>query len=161
MVHLKRFIKVNKINPLFKYESISEGNLNALTEMTIELWPECHFEEEKSNWKQLIGKPIHFVELAKINDVYIGFIHVSVRYEFVEGSDFEAIAYLEGIYVKPAYRKVRAANQMLTHAEKWSRMQGLKQIASDTEITNLVSQNFHKNTGFTELNRIVCFIKSL
>ncbi len=152
---------MNKLHSLFEYELLSEENLHSLTEMTVELWPGCDFDEEKSNWKKLMVKPLHFVELTKMNNVYIGFIHVSVRHEFVEGSDFESVAYLEGIYVKSAYRKVKAASQMLTHAEKWAKLQGLMQIASDTELTNSLSQNFHKNSGFTEVNRIVCFIKNL
>lgn len=152
---------MSKIHPLFEYESLNEANLYSLSEMTIELWPECNFNEEKLNWKQLISDNNHYVALAKINDSYVGFIHISIRHEYVEGADLEHTAYLEGIYIKSDFRKKGIARQLLANAEKWAKSRGLKQLASDTEITNLISQSFHEKTGFSEINRIVCFIKNI
>lgn len=152
---------MNNIHPTLKHELIAKKNLVPLAEMTIELWPECNFDEEKEQWKQLIDNNNHYVELAKINEHYIGFIHFSLRYEYVEGAEFDKVAYLEAIYIKPEYRNLGIANELLLNAEKWARSKGLQQIASDVEITNSIGQKFHNQLGFTEVNRIVCFIKNL
>lgn len=152
---------MNKIELTLKLELLNKNNLVALTEMTIELWPECNFNAEKEQWEKLIDDNNHFVELVKINEHYIGFIHFSLRHEYVEGADFETVAYLEAIYTKPDYRNLGIANKLLISAEKWARSKGLKQIASDVEMTNSIGQIFHHHSGFTEVNRIVCFIKNL
>lgn len=161
MAHLKLSIRMSKIFQSPAYESLSESNLNYLTEMTILMWPECDFYEEKHIWKQLMGDGNNYIELTKIKDSYVGFIHLSIRHEYVEGSEFEITAYLEAIYIKPEYRKNGIANQLLIRAEKWAKSKGLKQIASDTEITNWISQIFHQRAGFLEANRIVCYVKNI
>lgn len=152
---------MNKLNLNIKFEELTNANLISLTEMTIELWPECDFDEEKNNWKELISDRSHFVQLAKLDAGCVGFIHASIRHEYVEGNDFDSVAYLEGIYIRSAYRNQGIARQLLINTEKWAKSKGLNQIASDTEITNTISQDFHQKSGFSEVNRIVCFIKNI
>lgn len=152
---------MNKFNSKIKFEELADFNLTSLTEMTIELWPECDFGEEKNNWNQLINDRNHFVQLAKLDAGYVGFVHASIRHEYVEGKDFDNLAYLEGIYTRSAYRNQGIAQQLLINTEKWAKSKGLNQIASDTEITNTISQDFHQRSGFSEVNRIVCFIKNI
>jgi len=45
-------------------------------------------------------------------------------------------------------------------AEAWARKQGLKEIASDTQIDNTVSIQAHKVLGYEEVERLVCFRKA-
>lgn len=45
--------------------------------------------------------------------------------------------------------------------EKWARDKGCKEFASDCEIDNDISLQFHKAMNFTEANRIICFTKKL
>lgn len=71
------------------------------------------------------------------------------------------VAYIEGIYVKPAYQKQGIAKELVKIAENWVKEKGFTQIASDTESGNLGSIDFHTKSGFTEVERIVCFIKNL
>jgi aminoglycoside 6'-N-acetyltransferase I len=60
-------------------EPISLINLNDLTHLSIELWPECDFEEELQNWKSVLMSSNQICLLAKYNNAYIGFIHLSIR----------------------------------------------------------------------------------
>jgi hypothetical protein len=46
-------------------------------------------------------------------------------------------------------------------AEAWARSQGLKEIASDTQLDNTVSIHAHKVLGYEEVERLVCFRKAL
>jgi aminoglycoside 6'-N-acetyltransferase I len=46
-------------------------------------------------------------------------------------------------------------------AEAWARRQGLKEIASDTQIDNTASIQAHTVLGYEEVERLVCFRKAL
>lgn len=161
MVLLERSTKMNSTGSHAQGELLTEHNINSLTELSIELWPECGFDEEKQNWQFLIDNSNHFVKLAKKNEAFVGFVHASIRHEYVEGSNADKIAYLEAIYTRPQYRNIGVAGQLLVDVEKWAKSRGLRQIASDTEISNATGQLFHKRYGFAEINRMVCFIKNL
>lgn len=142
-------------------EYISASNISMLTEMTLELWPECDFEEELESWKEISNDAGNYCVLAKSNNQYAGFIHVAIRNDYVEGADFGKTAYVEGLFVKKSYRNNGIASLLLQHAEEWVKSKGIRQIASDTEVGNLNSQLFHKKAGFEEVNRIVCFLKNI
>ena len=46
-------------------------------------------------------------------------------------------------------------------AEQWAREQGCTEMASDGELDNRAGEAFHKALGYEEVERIVCFRKSL
>jgi aminoglycoside 6'-N-acetyltransferase I len=79
----------------------------------------------------------------------------------VEGAAESPVAYVEGVYVKPDFQRQGFAKKLISVAEDWAKQKGLTQLASDTGVTNLQSINFHKEVGFTEAERIVCFIKNI
>lgn len=140
---------------------LSEKTIEQLTSLSLELWPACHYDEEKDQWQLLLHAPDHFCALAKVNHGYAGFIHISIRQDYVEGADSKKTAYLEGIYVKPAYRNHQIASALLSSGETWAISRGLTELASDTEIENQISQLFHQQSGFKEVNRLVCYIKKI
>jgi aminoglycoside 6'-N-acetyltransferase I len=142
-------------------EIISADNLKALMELVLELWEDCSLDEELENYKSIIGSENEICYLAKDQEKYVAFVHISIRNDYVEGSSDLPVAYVEGIYVKPDYQKKGIAKTLIEVAENWAREKGLKQIASDTDINNLTSISFHKKMGFIEVGRIVCFIKEL
>ena len=49
----------------------------------------------------------------------------------------------------------------LIACEKWARDMGCCEFASDCELTNENSLKFHLSMGFDEVNRIICFKKSM
>ena len=55
----------------------------------------------------------------------------------------------------------RIAKKLVELGENWGKEKGCTQYASDTEITNQQSIAFHKKVGFSEANRLVCFIKDI
>ena len=71
----------------------------------------------------------------------IAFLSLSIRYDYVEGAKSSPVAYLEGIYVMEEYRQQHIARTLLEYAKKWSRKQGLHQLASDCEWNNVASQD--------------------
>lgn len=91
----------------------------------------------------------------------IAFAQVSLRIDYVEGTNSSPIGYLEGIFVLEGYRQQGIGRKLLTACEDWAREQGCEEFASDCELTNEESLNFHRRLGFEEANRIICFRKSL
>ena len=146
---------------LINIHILSEENLADFTQLTLALWPEGVYAEELEQAKNLISSTKDVVFLAKVQEDYIAFIHTSLRTDYVEGTNSSPVAYIEGIYVSPSYRRIAVAAQLLAKAENWARQQGCTEMGSDTEIANLLSQQFHVGSGFTEVNRIVCYRKTL
>jgi aminoglycoside 6'-N-acetyltransferase I len=142
-------------------ERLSNHTLCALVDLVLELWPDCSFDEELASYTHLLVSSTEACYLAKAGEEPVGFVHVSTRTDYVEGAEASPVAYIEGIYVKPAFQKQGIAKKLIRVAEDWARQKGLTQIASDTEITNRTSVYFHKKVGFVEVERLVCFIKDL
>ncbi|MEY3419739.1 MAG: hypothetical protein RIR48_15, partial [Bacteroidota bacterium] len=112
-------------------------------------------------WNEVLESSDHYFALAKDEDKFIGFINISIRTDYVEGTDADNTPYLEAIFVKAEYRRKKVASLLLESGERWVKEKGFTQLASDTEITNLLSQDFHKQSGFKDVNTIVCFVKEL
>ncbi len=142
-------------------ESLSENNTQHLAQLFLELWPECDFEEEMESCQEIAHSDSETAFLLKSGKIYIAFIHVSLRTDYVEGAAQSPTAYVEGIFVKEGFRQLGLSKKLLQLAEKWALQKGCVQLASDAEISNTASIDFHKKVGFEEVNRIVCFIKEL
>ena len=51
--------------------------------------------------------------------------------------------------------------ELLSACESWAKSKGCTEFASDCELANTQSLQFHLNVGFEEANRIICFTKKL
>ena len=79
----------------------------------------------------------------------------------LEGCETSPVGYLEGIYVEDCYRNNNFARDLVEACEVWVKSKGIKEFASDCELTNLDSLAFHLAIGFSEANRIICFKKDI
>ena len=59
------------------------------------------------------------------------------------------------------YRKQGCAKQLLTCCEQWAKEKSCTEFASDCELYNEISRQFHLGAGFREANRIICFVKKI
>ena len=142
-------------------KELTSENVEHLAHLFVELWPECTYETEFEYCKQILEKDDQTAFLAIENSEHIAFAYLSLRNDFVEGATSYPIAYLEGIYVKESYRKTGIASKLIQRSEQWAEENGSTQLASDVELNNEQSIQFHKRSGFKEENRIVCFIKDI
>ncbi|GAB3898987.1 hypothetical protein GCM10028803_19350 [Larkinella knui] len=140
---------------------LSADTIRPLTELALELWPDCTFDEEYDYFTQVLHSENAICYLARDQNRYIGFIHVTLRTDYVEGADESPVAYLEAVYVKPDYQQLGIGKKLVSLGEEWGRQKGCRHLASDAELTNSASIDFHRKIGFNEANRIVCFIKEL
>jgi aminoglycoside 6'-N-acetyltransferase I len=145
----------------FTIEEISENHISKLTEMTVKLWPDCNYEEESDNCLKIMKSSNQKIFIAKSDDNYVGFVQLSIRTDYVEGTSSSPVVYIEGLYVEPNYRKQGVAIRLVKKAEIWGLEKNCTEIASDTELNNANSIEFHKSIGFKEVNRVVCFSKTI
>ena len=71
------------------------------------------------------------------------------------------VAYLEGWYVDPDVRRDGLGSRLLRAAEAWARANDFAEMASDAELHNETSLTAHSALGFEEVERQVCFRKTL
>lgn len=142
-------------------EYVSEQNVSQITELALQLWPESNYAELFDDFSAMIGSEHNLVLLVKSGDASIGFAHIALRNEYVEGASRLPVAYLEGVYIMPNYQRQGVGQYLLALAEDWALAKGCNQLASDAELSNTNSQSFHQKSGFREVNRVVCFVKDL
>ena len=136
-------------------------DLAILAELACQLWPNHTVEEMRVAYAQIIEKPDAAFFLAFAQETAVGFAQCQLRCDYVEGTDSSPVGYLEGIYVAEACRKQGVAKALLTACESWAKSKGCCEFASDCELTNTQSLQFHLRVGFEEANRIISFTKKL
>lgn len=136
-------------------------DLSILAELACQLWPDHTVEEMCAEFAEILAKPDAAFFLAYAEETAVGFAQCQLRYDYVEGTDSSPVGYLEGIYVTESYRHHGIAKRLLHACEVWAKEQGCTEFASDCELDNTQSLQFHLNVGFEEANRIICFTKKL
>lgn len=135
--------------------------LASITELALKLWPGHDRDELRAELERLLENEAAAFFVAHDGEQPIGFAQCQLRHDYVEGTDSSPVGYLEGIYVAEPYRKMGIAKALLTACEDWAKGRGCEEFASDCELTNVQSLQFHLNVGFQEANRIICFTKKL
>ncbi len=133
----------------------------ALARLAMCLWPEHDEAEMEHAFGELLDGKEAACFLAEENGVGIGFAQCQLRHDYVEGAVNSPVGYLEGIYVAEDHRGKCVAAALLQACESWAKEMGCTEFASDCALSNIASQSFHEKLGFTEANRIVCYIKNL
>lgn len=145
-------------------EKLDTNNFEDCAKLAYSLWPDTDFLQLLTDFRSMpdSSKAVCFLYSDDVNrKEYLGFVQVSLRCDYVEGSNSSPVAYIEGIYVKEEYRRRGIAHSLVEVAKEWGREKGCSEIASDCILSNTLSIDFHKRIGFEEANRIVCFIKSI
>lgn len=125
------------------------------------LWPDCPENRHRLEIDQILSaQGIVFVAESSSRGP-VGFVEISIRTDQVEGTTATPVPYLEGWYVKPAFRTQGIGKALLRSAEDFAMQTGFTELASDTEVVNYTGIDIHKLLGFREVGRTVHFVKSL
>lgn len=136
-------------------------DLKAVTNLTMILYESRDYAYLENENRVLLQKENQVVFLAFDNENAIAFAHCSLRSDYVESTSSCPVGFLEGIYVKKDYRDNGIARRLAYTCEQWAKEKGCSEFASDCELHNVNSLNFHLKIGFEEANRIICFTKKL
>ena len=138
--------------------ALTNENENVWAEMCVALWPDLTVDEVlRMNHDGMFKNEFLYFE----GENAVAFLSLALRHDYVEGSDSSPVGYIEGIYVKPEFRRKGIAEKLVEHAKEWSKKFDCTELASDCFLDNEASQAFHKNVGFTEASKIVCYIMQL
>ena len=138
-----------------------ERDLPAAAALAAALWPQHDAPALAEECRALLRGGNAALFLASEAGKDVGFAQVQLRHDYVEGTETSPVGYLEGIYVREEARGRGVARKLLAACEAWAAEQGCREFASDCELDNTGSLAFHLHSGFTEANRIICFVKPL
>lgn len=136
-------------------------DVERLANLAVLMWKKHTVQDLIDEFSKIMLKGNSQFFLKYEQDIPVGFAQCQLRNDYVEGTDTSPVGYLEGVFVKENYRHKGYAKELLSNCEKWAKMMGCVEFASDCEIDNDNSFKFHKAMNFTEANRIICFTKKL
>ena len=139
----------------------TKEDVACIAEMAIMMWDSHSVEELAEEFEIVLDNEECAIYLYCIDNMPIGFAQCGLRHDYVEGTESNPVGYLEGIFIQEEYRKKGYARNLLAECENWAKEKGCSEFASDCELDNGVSFDFHMNVGFTEANRIICFTKQI
>ena len=146
---------------MFKIKRIHIDDIEKIVFLVKKLFTNTPIDKLRNELIQDLVKKDIAIFVCYLKNEIIAFAQCQLRYDYVEGTNSSPVGYLEGIYVEPMYRKQGIAKKLLEECEKWSLKKGCTEFASDCELNNSISFNFHLSVGFEEANRIICFRKKL
>jgi aminoglycoside 6'-N-acetyltransferase I len=128
------------------------------------LWSDASESEHRAAIEQFLAglarEPQAVLVAIERTGRLVGFAELSIR-AYAEGCDTDHVAFLEGWYVAPEFRRRGVARSLLGAAEHWAIQKGCRELASDTPVDNAISATAHEKCGFTEVAVIRCFRKEL
>ena len=146
-----------------KLRALELRDRRAWADMRAALWPEADAGELAHETVK------HFAGVKAADEVWVseeitgrllGFLELSLR-AYAEGCASSPVPYIEGWYVTAEARHLGVGRALVEAAENWARLRGYTEIASDALLQNDVSHAAHRSLGFDEVERIVCYRKSL
>ena len=130
--------------------------------MRMSLWPETDEPQHRKEMAMMLSDAERFAVLVCQDPQgdLVGFAEVSLR-AWAEGCESSPVGYLEGWYVAEPARRQGIGGRLVSAAEEWARSRGCKEMASDTELKNRVSEAAHLRLGYQVAARVIAFRKAL
>jgi aminoglycoside 6'-N-acetyltransferase I len=147
-----------------KIVRVTQDDFNEWLDLALQLWSgrEESVQEMQTSLANIFKSPREEGFIVRDEDEKaIGFMNLSLRYDYVPGATQSPVAYVEGIYLKEEARKQGIGRYLIQYAEKWALENGCVELASDALLENKASHDFHTKVGFQEVERVVSFIKKI
>ena len=125
------------------------------------LWPGSlsdHDAETRKYFETQRKAPIILV--AEADGRVVGFLELDYR-KYAPGCESSPVPFIEGWYVEPALQGRGIGRALVEAAETRASAAGHHEIASDAGLENTNGIAAHLALGYEEVERIVCFRKSL
>jgi aminoglycoside 6'-N-acetyltransferase I len=131
--------------------------------MRMALWPHCDRRQQLAEMATWCADPDRYAVFLAYDEgcQAVGFAEAAIRHDYVNGTESSPVGFLEGLYVAAASRRRGVARALVAAVEEWAAAAGCRELASDTDLHNTVSQQAHKALGFEETERVIFFRKGL
>lgn len=139
----------------------TSNDTRVLAKLAIQMWSNHTVSELEADFAEIVSNKDAVCLIKYADDVPVGFAQCQLRHDYVEGTRSSPVGYLEGVFVIPEYQHKGYAKELLNECELWAKEKGCSEFASDCELDNISSFNFHMAMGFEEANRVICFRKKL
>lgn len=140
---------------------IVESDRSGWVHLREALWPGSlseHDAETRQYFETRPKAPIIFV--AEADGRLVGFLELDYR-KYAPGCRSSPVPFIEGWYVEPALQGRGIGRALVEAAEAHARAAGHHEIASDVELENRDGIAAHRALGYEEVERVVCFRRSL
>jgi aminoglycoside 6'-N-acetyltransferase I len=145
----------------FNVRKMGTADRVAWVEMRGALWPAETLRTHSSAIdKILAGEDAWGFIAESLDAVSAGFAELAVR-KYANGCETQPVPFLEGIFVKPQFRRQRIGARLMEHVEAVLSGRGFHEIGSDALISDRTSHAAHLAWGFSETERVVYFRKRL
>ena len=141
----------------------SEGDKTEWLRLRMALWSDVSKDIHEKEISAMLSNPERFITFIAYDspNFSIGFLEASIHEIIDEGCVVKHIGYIEGWYIEPNYRRKGFGAELVKTVEKWVSEQGLKEIAVDTNLDNIQSQNAYQALGYKEQDRFILYRKIL
>jgi aminoglycoside 6'-N-acetyltransferase I len=125
------------------------------------LWPGSlsdHDIETRTYFERRATALLVFV--ADVDGRIVGFLELDFR-PYAPACATSPVPFIEGWYVEAAWQRRGIGRALIEAAEERARAMGYTEIASDAELENADGIAAHRAVGYQEVERVVCFRRSL
>ena len=144
----------------FRMDSPSDATHGAWHALRCALWPDADASQLRAEMRDALARGL-FVRLAFAGDEAIGLVEAALRVDYVNGTETSPVAFVEGVYVAPPFRRRGVARALVGEVERWARAAGCRELASDSPLDNAGAHAMHRAFGFEETERVVYFRRVL
>lgn len=123
------------------------------------LWPHASEAEDLREMRVVLERGDCVLLGLAENGAALGFVEASKRTDYVNGTDRSPVAFLEGLYVDPDFRRNGVSRALVAEVERWALAHGCSELASDSLAENVDAHAVHRALGFRETERVVFFCK--
>jgi aminoglycoside 6'-N-acetyltransferase I len=125
------------------------------------LWPGSPSDHDAETRQYFDDRPdTPIVLVAQTEGRIVGFLELDFR-KYAPGCRSSPVAFIEGWHVEPAFQRRGIGRALVEAAEARARAMGHHEIASDSELKNADAIAAHQALGYEEVERVVCFRRSL
>ena len=140
---------------------ISENDRAEWARLREALWPGAFSEHDAETRKYFQSRTVTpIVFMAEADGRLVGFLEMDFRKSAI-GCASSPVPAIEGWYVEPAWRGRGVGRSLVRVAEARARAEGYGEIASDTRLENTNGIAAHLALGYEQVERLVCFRKTL
>lgn len=128
-----------------------------------QLWPDHPRAGHLAEMASFLRSPQRYAQFVEYeaSGTPVGLVEVSLRSDYVNGTDGSPVAFVEAVFVAPHARRQGIARKLIAQAERWGQAHGCRELASDAALDNTGSHAMHAALGFSESERVVFFRKRL